>query len=308
MNFEALLAWMAHVGGGSWAAFRRAVVYFAEDDANGNGNADAEVRRARRVLSDLGYADFFVDGGGSWRAFAPVLGVVHDGEAILCGARNLRLVEEIVNACERTGCEIRVEDVANAPPLVAGSGDKQSLLAAADAAGLRFVPDLPRLLAAQLVPIPSMIETAELSDSPINWSHSAFDLHALSWSEEAVMPTAHAYQSKYGAQQHFVDVPGRGLVELDRDSAVYAAAFVNSLDLIEYDGSTCLLSVPGAAPLPAPYARAAALCSARPSAVADGRRSYSRVPPEIAAVIRVASGGRYPGSPRWVRGRPLGSR
>src|SRR5207248_1908750 len=104
----------------------------------------------------------------------------------------------------------------------------------ADAQGLRFVADLPRCLSAVLVPIPSMIEAAAASDSPINWSHSAFDVDALRWSEEAASPTAHEYRSRYGALQHFVEIPGRGLVALDRRSAVYAAAFVNNVDLIEY--------------------------------------------------------------------------
>lgn len=301
MNFEPLLAWMAHVGGGSWTAFRRAVVYFAEADANGDGTAEADVRRARTVLSDLGYARFFIDGGSSWQGFAPTIGVVHDGEAIVCGVRNRRLLESVVQASERAGCELTVDGVHNAPPRVALRGDAELLRAVADSEGLRFVADLPRWLAAGLVPIPSMIEATEATDSPINWSHSAFDLDGLSWSEEAAKPTAHAYRSRYGAVQHFVDVPGRGLVALDRRSAVYAAAFMNSVDLIEYDESTSSLSTPLEAPLPAAYARAATLCSGRPSTVVDGRIRYSTVPVGVAAVLTVASGGIYPVSLKWSR-------
>lgn len=298
---------MAHVGGGSWTAFRRAVVYFAEADAeaeeNGDGTAEAYVRRARTVLSDLGYARFFIDGGSSWQPFAPTIGVVHDGEAIVCGVRNRRLLESIIQASQRAGCQLTVEEAHDAPSRVALRGDVEVLRAVADAEGLRFVADLPRWLAAALVPIPSMIEAAETSDSPINWSHSAFDLDGLLWSEEAAAPTAHEYRSRYGALQHFVDVPGRGLVALDRRSAVYAAAFVNDVDLIEYDESTSSLSTPLEAPLPAAYARAATLCSGEASHVVDGRIRYSTVPLGTAAVLTVASGGTYPLSPKWYRKR-----
>lgn len=307
MNFEPLLAWMAHVGGGSWSAFQRAVVYFAEFDSNGSDTGEVDVRRVRSVLSDLGCADFFVDGGSSWRAVAPIIGGIHHGEALVCGVRNRQLVDAIEQASERAGCERVVETERDAPPRIAVRGGEQALRAVAESVGLRFVPDLPRRLVAALVPVPLMIEAAEISDAPINWSHSAFDFDELSWSDQAASPTAHTYRSKYGAQQHFVDVPDRGLVALDRRTSVYAAAFVNSVDLVAYDESGARLTAPLGAPLPFAYARAATLCSGRRASVADGQVTYSAVPLGVAAALTVACGGSYPTSPRWFR-RRLGVR
>ena len=57
MNANAVIHWMAHVGEGSWSAFKRAVASAVPPD---------DVRRAARLLrarfSDLGFAEFFVDG------------------------------------------------------------------------------------------------------------------------------------------------------------------------------------------------------------------------------------------------------
>jgi hypothetical protein len=298
---------MAHVGGGSWTAFRRAALYFAEADEDANGNAGAEVRMARRVLSDLGYADFSVDGGSSWTAFAPIIGAVGDDEAILCGVRNGGLVEAVTTESGRAGCNTNVEDLGDAPARIALTGDEHRFRAVAEAVSLRFEPDLPRLLVTALVPIPSAVESANTSEAPINWLHSAFDFDEMSWSErQKPGPTAHEYRSKYGARQYFADVPGRGLIALDRRTAVYAAAFARSVGLAAYDERTASLSAPLEAPLPFEYARTATLCSGRPSSVVDGRSTYSAVPLSVAAVLTVASGGTYPGSPTWLHQRSSG--
>jgi hypothetical protein len=156
---------------------------------------------------------------------------------------------------------------------------------------------------ATLTPIPTRLDNAEISDAPINWSHSAFDLHNLSWSDQAAAPTAHDYQSKYGAHQYFVDVPGRGLVALDRRSAVYAAAFLNGVDLVEYNDAASTLHTSAAAPLPVGFARAATLCSGRPAGAGNGQLSYLSVPGDVAEAVIVASGGRYPTSPKWLHQR-----
>src|SRR5262245_45852931 len=60
LNYDRLLAWMAHLGEGSWMSFRRAVAFFSDHGAEQDAEA-ALARTARRVLSDLGHAAFFVD-------------------------------------------------------------------------------------------------------------------------------------------------------------------------------------------------------------------------------------------------------
>ena len=301
MNFDLLLAWMAHVAEGPWAAFRRAITNLVQADADG-ADADEMTRRARRTLTDLGHADFFLDGGNSWRVIAPVLaGLPGGNEAVLCGARNAGLVGELEKAAVAAGCEVSSDDDFDAPRRVSFIGGAEALASVSRAARIPFVENLPRRLAASIVPVGRAIEMAEQDDPPINWGHSAFDFEELAWSTHAEGPTAHEYQSKYGVRRHFVDVPDRGLVEMDRRPAVYAAAFIRSVGLATYDAAQRQLFVPLAAPLPTPYARAATLCSGRPSTVSDGRACYGDVPPGIAAVLIVSSGGSYPTSPTLYR-------
>lgn len=308
MNYESLIEWMAHVGGGSWPAFQRAVAYYEAAETSGNGAGERTNPRPWRPLSDLGYAEFFVNGSTSWRAFAPVIGGVSESQALLCGVRNRRLIDAIEEAAERLGCVTTIEPLRDAPARVSIEGEDGALRAVADAVGLSFVPSVARRVVASLTPVPTMVDTAERSEAPINWTHTAFDFRDLRWSDQAASPTAHAYRSKYGAQRYFVDLPGRELAALNRRSAVYAAAMLNRVDLVEYDEATSTLSTPVATPLPFDYARAVTLCSGWPAEVVDGRLRYSSVPLDTAADVMVLSGGRYPASPRWFRQRVRRSR
>ena len=300
MNFDLLLAWMAHVGEGPWTAFRRAVEYSAGDGPEAE-EGGMTAGRAARILSDLGHADFFVDGGSSWRAFAPVLGgLLGARSAVLTGARTPRLVESLAGVCARLDCDVVIEGQSAAPRRVEVVGGHEALRAVAEASGITFVDDLPRRLASSLQPVRREIEAADSSEPPINWSHSCLDLETLEWREGRTGDaTVHRYQSSYGPTRYFVDFAGRH-VACDRRTAVYAAALLASVDLVAYDPTRQEFAVPGRASLPAPYARTATLCSGRPGAFVDGRTTYVQVPSEVAAVLAVGSGSSYPGSPTWI--------
>jgi len=299
MNYELLLSWMAHVGEGSWGAFRRAVDQLADRDGD-EESRDVAPRRARRALAELGHVAFFVGDGADWTVCAPVLGGLPSGAAaVLCGARTPALVDGLRACCEAAGCRVLLEEQSFAPPRIEVAGNDQALRQAADASGIPFVPNLPRVLAASVESVRASIDNAQNAEPPINWAHSCLDLETLAWSDEIVTKTAHRYRSRYGPTRYFVDAPGRSLVTLDGRTAIYAAALVNSLDLVEYDASAQRLSTPLRAPLPAAYARAASLCRGRLGTVAEGRATYEEVPADVGSVLTVASGASYPMPSRW---------
>jgi hypothetical protein len=307
MNFEGLLAWMGHLGEGSWESFRRAVAYYAEDRTDAPA-PDYAPGRARRVLSDLGHAQFFAEDRRTWRVFMPTLArLPNSRQAVLCGARNPQVLTALQTAASSHGCEVTDEDVADGPRRVALTGDAHALQASAESAGVRFVDDVSRRLAASLVPIPEAIESGMPSEAPINWAHTIFDFDSLAWSQDVTTSSAssaHEYRSRYGVARYLVQVPERGLVALDRRTAIYAAAFINSIDLAQYDAAGRSFSTPLAAPLPDAFARAATLCSGRLSTVSDGRITYLGIQPQAASILAVASGGRYCGAPTWFDEEP----
>jgi hypothetical protein len=183
-------------------------------------------------------------------------------------------VDSVRGGCEAAGCEVLVQEQRFGPVRIELKGEETALILAAEAAHLPFIPELSRQLAAALEPLDLAYKTAERSEPPINWARLSFDFETLEWSDEVLTKTAHEYKSRYGATRYYVDAPDRGMVALERRTAVYAAAMLNSVDLAEYHVSSEQLATPLGAPLPAPYARAASLCSGRSSAVHDGRIIY----------------------------------
>ena len=79
---DRLLEWMTHLGSGPWDAFREAVDDL--DDGESGDDAQKLHRALRIVFSDLGHADFFVNGSRRWRVRRPAL-----AELIGCGARHM---------------------------------------------------------------------------------------------------------------------------------------------------------------------------------------------------------------------------
>jgi hypothetical protein len=129
MYNDQLLAWMTHMGEGSWPGFRKAA-----EEIFGSDRDPLDLCRSLRVeLSDLGFADFFIDGTQQWRMLPPVLGglAVHQNAAALYGSRTPLLVEELRNAAESLGGRFESEELQDCPTTfrVIGGGDVVSAIA-----------------------------------------------------------------------------------------------------------------------------------------------------------------------------------
>src|SRR6266511_3212737 len=243
MKWEILLHWLPHLGGGSWAAFRRTLLELAGPDLD----VDAASRRARVRLSDLAHVNFFVGGGRRWQALAPLLGGLPNDPAVavLYGGRTPRLVEDVATAGAKLGCGMELLDVADGPRQVRLEGGQEAIAAVGAAVGLSYVPDIAAALCWSLEPIQTMLQDAVAEAPPINWTVRSFDLDGLAWTDQVLPRTAYEYSSRYGERRHYVREPGRrGLLRMNRRAAVYVAALLNSVSLAHYDAAARCLSTP----------------------------------------------------------------
>lgn len=292
MNCELLLHWMTHLGEGSWALFKRSVLELAPEDED----QQRLCLNLRMRLSDLGHADFFVDGSQRWQVFSPVLGGVSGmtGSFILTGGRTPTLVDALKASAGLRGACISDEIFQGRPArivLEASHGDAQ---ACAAECGVRFSPDLGVELAGSLVPIPLLIERAAPVKQPINWDVRSFDLSSMEWVEKLLPDSACEFYPRVGASRYFLHRRRGRLVELPKREAVFASAMIRRIELIRWDQEESELSTPFGAPLPEPYSRAACLCSGEPPEASVGRVRYRLVPADAASLILVAAGQLHP--------------
>lgn len=293
MDCDLLLSWMTHIGEGSWVRFRNAVGELAGRDAD----LSDLCRRLRIGLSDLGFANFFVEDTQRWRMLPPLLGglALQDGAAVLCGSRTPILVESLKRSAVLRGCELDMEKPEVCPTLIRVSGGMEQVAEVADDIEASFEPNLSAILAQGLAPIKGSLDNAPQEPAPLNWKVRSLEFRTGTWVDELLRNSACEYTPTYGRSKYFVHLKRGKLLRFSKRESVYVAAMLNGVRLVEYDGAAKRLKVPLFAPLPESYSRVACLCSGRPAEIDDGRITYGGVPPELAAFLMVAVGQPHPG-------------
>jgi len=293
---ELLLSWLSHMGEGSWAGFVRA--HSQLQSSADEGSAYARMR-LRATLSELAHAEFFIGGGTRWRVFQPAIGLLPKAIGALIGGRTPRLLDQVRRSAERCRCGVDVQHDDWGPDRVRLDGSEEAIERTAQDAGVRYIPNLPLALAAEVTPVAALLESAAPAAAPRNWSVRSFDLNSLTWVDELLPRTAYEYRSRHGPRRHFVRIARARLFETERRQAVYLAAHLNRVRLIGYDEEAQILTVPGKAPLPDALARAAAACSATSAREGGGMLTYSCVSPAVAGVV-MAAAGQPPPEPHWL--------
>lgn len=292
MDVDLLLAWMTHIGESSWARFRSA----AEELSGRDTDLPVLCRKLRIGLSDLGFADFFVHSTQQWRVLPPVLGGISEQDtAVLSGSRTPTLIESLKVLAAMHDCKICMEKPQGHPTLIHVVGSMDHLVEVADQIGVSFEPNLSVALTRVLTPIPARLKNAPQEPAPLNWEVRSFDFKSATWVDELLPNSACEFTPTYGRPKYFIHRKRGRLLRISKRESLYAAAMLNGIRLIEYDASDRRLKVPLFAPLPELYSRAACLCSGRPADVKNGRITYGRVPPDLAAVVTVAAGQPHPG-------------
>lgn len=292
MNWELLLEWMTHVGSGRWSTFRDAAAELsgAEDDDLQN-----LCRSLRITLSDLGHADFFVEGTSRWHVRRPaLLGLLSREGAVLGGGRTRRLVANLMDAASKAEIPTTVADLGEGVSQVQMAAPPVQLADLARALGIEYVPAATNAISARLIPVRRLLEQAPLCAEPMNWAVRSWSFDAKEWVVGRLRKTAREYSSRHGARRYMVDVGHGVLREIEKREAIYAAALLQSRRILDYDAAEGRLRVPRSAPLPDLHARAACLAGGNLPQPSNGFLMFAEVPPDAASVLFVLLGQGHP--------------
>lgn len=299
MDCDLLLTWMTHAGEGSWTSFRRCVDELAPTESE-----SSETLRALRVsFSDLGYAEFFVNGSRTWKVLAPQLcgSAAGLGSAVLCGARTQGLIDAVLAAAETYGCRIECSEAGpHLPHRIAVMGPDERIAALGTSVNVPYRPKGAAALLQSLESIFVQMNCAAEEPAPRNWKVRSFDLQTLRWVDGLLPRSSCEFTPRFGSPKYFLNRKRRPLLAMQKRESVYASALLSGVRLVSYDQATQALTVPLSAPLPEKLARAACLCSGRPAEVVDGRLLYQEVPLDIAAALFAVLG-----DPQPMCGHPL---
>ncbi len=273
--------------------FRKSVEVIANSDSNIHDLSS----KLKISLSDLEFADFFINNTQRWRMLPPVLGglAVQENTAALYGSRTPHLAKKLKNAAETHGCRFEIEKLQNCPTLIRVIGEKKNIAAIANQIEVSFEHNNARKAVRKVPSILHMLETATEEPRPLNWKVRSFDFKTNAWVDDVLLPNAACeFIPTYGQSKFFVYKKHGRLLRMPKWESLYSAAMLKGIQLIEYDFNALKLSTPSFAPMPELYARAACLCSGRPAEILNRRIVYSDVTPEIAALLMVSAGQPYP--------------
>jgi len=292
MSWNLLLNWMTHVGEGSWSLFRKTAGELAPEGAD----VQQLCRSLRITFSDLGHADFFIDGSQRWRTLPPILGglAVQKQSSILLGGRTPKMVAALKRVTEDRDYKFEVRKFTDRPERIYLEGRGGVLASIAEECGITYVPRLAELLAQRLIPIPVKLQDAGECDAPVNWAVRSFDLESLTWVEGLLRHSACEFTSRYGVRRFFLHFRRGKMREMSKRDAVYASSMIQCVRFAQYSPKDNTLSTPLSAPLPEEYSRTACMCSGMPAELSGGRLVYREVPETIAAFLLVATGQPHP--------------
>ncbi|MCB9759549.1 MAG: hypothetical protein H6739_06885 [Alphaproteobacteria bacterium] len=279
---DLLLAWMTHLGSGSWAGFRSAVAELAGE----GDSASAIVKKLRIVLSELGHADFFVDGTTRWQVRAPALAGTSDGHgATLVGGRTPDLLDHVRQAAISEGVHVDSQLSSLGLRALRFQADQGQLGKLAEKAGVPYLHELDFRLASALPAVIGLAWAAARRSEPINWEPWSWDFSSSDWVAGRRPNTARRYVNRHGAMRHMLHFRRGGLRKLGPFLAIYAAAAHNGRRVASYDVRSRELRVPRRSPLPEAFSRAACIAGGLPSTGDGDRLIYGNVAPEIASII-----------------------
>jgi hypothetical protein len=292
MNWDSILYWLSYLGSGSWAKFKKALAGLSPFEEETRYDA----AQARNRLSDLGCADFFVNGSQNWRVCDPRLvgltGV--PDSAMLTGARSPELIEGLGKAAERRGCAFEIQVGVDGPSRILLLGDEQRLAGAARDCNLPYRPQ-EAISMSQKLPLLLRLPSEEEQELH-RWKVRSFDLKSLRWIDDVKLPlSAREYEPSYNRREYYISDRQGKLRRLPKRAAIYASAAFQNIALIEYDRRKQEMIVPISAPLPEEFARTACLCSGILPRFEQRQLVYAGVTLEVASRLMVLAGQPHPG-------------
>ncbi len=296
MNRDRLLEWMTHLGSGSWDAFREAI--HVVDDGEIADDSHKLYRAVRIAFSDLGYADFFVNGSRRWRVRRPVLVQLIGNEAahLFVGGRTRQLLDRVKLIAGPNGeASMTIREEEFGPSLVRIKANPRYLREVAAKLQIQYLPKAAHTLAARLPSIRTTLDEAERVEEPINWSVRSWSFRDAQWVPEREDRTLREYTNRHGRRRYLVTTDrGRSLREVERRSGMYCAAFLRGAQIAKYDDIEDVFRVPVWAPLPPAQARAGCLSRGLAGSIEGGYLVFKGVDWQTAAAVIQSLGQRVP--------------
>lgn len=282
MNGDALLYWLSYLETGTWGKLKSTL--------HGYEDGELDLTTLRSQLSDLGFADFFVNGTKNWKVCQPQLVGLYGAEmrALFIGARCPKIVEDLKKSAQSKGVLIETQPQQNFPSHILLEGDEVQIKAIAENLKLGFRSNWAKEESRKL---PSVIKALGAGDTePIGWDGQSFDLSSKQWVKEKLMESARWYKDRYGRSKfYFADKDGN-LWTAKKREAVYISAWKQKVKIAHYDSPKQELRVPYSAPLPELFARVACLCSGIPSKFIERHIVYTGVTQDVATRLLVLVG------------------
>lgn len=310
MSANSLLLWMSARRHGSWAQFRAAVeeLHLRVDDAEVEGEGDDApdqfalplYQTLRFNLQRAGHAEFFAGAGegAEWRITPPTLALTRharDALGVVAGARSLSLIDRLRSAATRHGAELRVLAVASYPDQILITADTRDTLATiADQAGFFLQDDAPAALLASLPPVDDPSVRYE-TDLPFGagWRIDRFSPDDLVWRSatlaDARTASAGLFRFSLGHQRHMLFCSRGAAARIPGQVGKYLVLRRRRRQVLRYDTSKRLLSMPASCRPPFLLERALILCTGSPPSYESGGAragslQYSEIPENIAAL------------------------
>lgn len=260
----------------------------SDDDA-------AESNYLRLALSDLGHADFFVNGSRRWRVLAPaIVGLERDRKHLVVGGRSRAFVRRVEEKAANLGVRAERSYGRDDFMQLRLHGLDELVGELAHQIDVRYLPNAARFLGARSPQLRSVVTGTRGVPPPLNWAISSLSLEDGSWVPGPVTGTVQEHTNRHGIKRYFLKRLTGELIEMDKRSATYGAAIESGNELIHYDPFEQVLAVPRWAPLPAEHSRAACLASGeRPDQVETTFR-YTHISEPTATVLCVALGQSIP--------------
>jgi hypothetical protein len=293
VDMDILLSALTYSRSGNWALYERLSGQMSDDPWFAMESA--------RLLVGLGHIDLALDSSArpyAWSVSPATICALPSGDAILCGARSPRLLDQLDIQLETLGGSVVLESNHGAPSRVRipnrPDEDLRRLAASLSANGsevnlcLSGARGLASLLP-HLSDIREALQTFSWPAVPVE----RFDFASNKWHGVVAVDQPGAYKLLTRPLRYGVTQPagGSALLAADSRTAKWLAAQNAEANLLAYDEPTQTLSCRLGAQLPGLYERVAVLCSGRPATPhKDGSVTYSDVPADVAGALWLALG------------------
>lgn len=258
MNNNLLLQYLSEIESGSWAQFRQALEYLADEEDELFRSVTA------RQLSMLGHVEFAFNNDLRWFICQPTLAWLpcqDELKAVLCGKRIEPLINNLQKYAQELGCSIEMHSQKEGPDAIfvtvpsSNVGEKL-----ASSVGIKSEPQAAERIAHCLPTLADYVRLCPEVAEPIGYKMKRFDIMISRWIEVEDTSVLGLYRYEYYRPEYRLKLNGRCL-KVPRNAGLFLLLQHHGRSVLRYDSENLTLNVPVHPRLPVLFARAVTLCS-----------------------------------------------